>query len=282
MPIATDILEKLNLTDPALNSMGYADCRLLVHVSAEGVAYSVFNRADNHFLSLHQLAFDGNNPQQLLQTLEQTPLFSQLFGQVLVCMDERLCTLVPKALFDGKQAEGYMQLFEPLDTESIHHQPVPYTDVVLVHTFQQQVYSRLQQLFAAPVLISTAGVLLQQCLKEHRTRKDDLLFVCLNTHRLDVVALEKGKLVFYNRFNVQAPQDLSYYLLAVADQTGFNPDTVQVLLTGNQTDDYLPAAQKYFNNVDTLRRPRAYHYSPVLDAVPTGAYYPLYSLNACE
>jgi len=97
-----------------------------------------------------------------------------------------------------------------------------------------------------------------------------------------VIALEKGRLVFYNRFTVAAHEDLSYYLLAVADQAAFNTDTLQVLLTGSESETYLPAAQKYFQHVEQGSRPRAFHYGTEMDALPAGAFYPLFSLNACE
>jgi hypothetical protein len=282
MTTETTIPQTLSIDDPALENLHFPESSLNVYIAPGMLCYSIYDRLTNRFVALHTMSFPGDKGYtEILELMARRSVFSARYARVRIMLHEEVFALVPKELFIAGELDAYLPSSGAAELAARADQ-LPVAEIYNVYRTDRKLVNELRTMFMNPLIMSRSSVLLNAFIKEVRHRKEDCLLSLIEDGQLDIIALEKGRFVFYNRFPVSAPDDLSYFALAVTEQLNFNTDTLLVTLSGADAASYLPYARKYFRNVEQGLRPQAYQYSAMMDTLPAGAFYALFSLNACE
>ncbi|MDX2002229.1 MAG: DUF3822 family protein [Chitinophagales bacterium] len=275
----TQIQDTLSIDDEAMDNVHYPDCHLLVLLGDKTLSYAIFNTATNQFIALHRLPAATDAVR--LKVIENTAVFSQRFGAVKLGLIEKAFTFVPITLFLPDSTSAYLNSNEGSEQLIVNDHFVSALDVHSIFSYSALVMESVKNYFLNLNCYPLSAVLLQQIVKENRGQRKDLLHLTITEHYLYLFGFKNGDFVFGNRFHFDTETELLYFLLAVNEHYGFSTDNTGIKLAGDVTL-YQPAISRFFKHVEPVAKPQAYRYSALMEALPSGSHYELFSLKGCE
>jgi hypothetical protein len=98
------------------------------------------------------------------------------------------------------------------------------------------------------------SILIEKILEASKNNDDKKMIVNFNPEHFELIVVQNQKLLLFNSFEYQTPEDFIYYLLFTAEQLSLNPESFQLELLGTITrnDPYYAMAYKYIRNVSFL------------------------------
>ena len=100
----------------------------------------------------------------------------------------------------------------------------------------------------------------------------------------DIVVIQGRKLLYFNTFMKQAPEDIVYFVLFVLEQLGFVPTEEQITLLGDITTES-PDYELLYQYIDRLNFANLFpfaDFSPVFSGILVHRYFTLFNLPFCE
>ena len=87
-----------------------------------------------------------------------------------------------------------------------------------------------------------------------RNKPSKTMWVHFAKDHFEIFVIENQKLLLYNSFNYNTPEDFLYYILFTAEQLNMNPDNFDLELIGNITinSEFYKLAYKYIRNVKLI------------------------------
>ena len=98
------------------------------------------------------------------------------------------------------------------------------------------------------------SILVEKILDNSRNNDEKKMVVNFNPDHFEVIVVQNQKLLFFNSFEYQTPEDFLYYLLFTAEQSNLNPEIFPLELLGtiDQNDPFYAIAYKYIRNISFL------------------------------
>ena len=80
------------------------------------------------------------------------------------------------------------------------------------------------------------------------------MYVHVSDHNFEIIIVQNQKLLLYNSFDYNTPEDFIYYILFTAEQLQLDPNNFQLTLLGliNPLDSLYQICYKYIRNVAFL------------------------------
>ena len=102
--------------------------------------------------------------------------------------------------------------------------------------------------------------------------------------KISIIAVDKGKILFFNTFKFNNPEDAIYYVLSVMAQLKINSQNVKLALFGNIVRDspLFSLASKYIDEVVLGERPKLFYFNYEFDEVPTQWHYETFCAYLCK
>lgn len=97
-------------------------------------------------------------------------------------------------------------------------------------------------------------ILVQTLLNASKKQRDKKMFVHVSASHFEIVVVQNQKLLFFNSFEYQTPEDFIYYILFTAEQLQLNPEYFTLDLIGAITKEnpLFQIAYKYIRNVSLI------------------------------
>ena len=237
-----------------------------------------FNQLDQHILSI-RLSADGFSFSTCHSDVTGTPravffpvntscsmtanlkaLFSSTeilkvpFQQVSVLIDTPRYTTMPFDLYEDEHLETlFYHNFSKNDNEMVLCNILGKTNTVVLFGMDKHTHQLLNEQFPEARIYAAISPLMEHFAQDNRKHNDRDLYVHLRKSAMDVFAYERGKLLFVNSYGCKQLTDITYYLLYVWQQLGFNPENDQLTITGeNKGREELPhELSKFLRNVKT-------------------------------
>jgi hypothetical protein len=106
-------------------------------------------------------------------------------------------------------------------------------------------------------------ILIEQVLNAEKNAEKPKMYVNVDNENFDIVVVENGSLKFYNSFEYKTKEDFIYYILFTSEQLKLNPETLELIFTGNidSKDELYVIAYKYVRFVFFSKRLDNYKFS---------------------
>jgi len=162
-------------------------------------------------------------------------------------------TLVPNEIFNKTTLKAYFKFNNELkEDEEIHFNKLKEADAVNLFVIPANIITFLVNKFPEVKFYQQATSLIEFLINETKDNKSEMPTVLVNFSKenFDIISVCKGKLLFYNTFIYQTPEDFVYYFLNVLKNLDYAPDKIEILLAGEidiKSDLYLKS-YKYFPN----------------------------------
>ena len=248
----------MSLQNTNITSKNYK--KLSIQVSLNGFSFCCFDTLNNTITALNEVNFEEAQRASKIEELysaafKKFPEFKDTYDEILVIHNNNLSTFVPTALFDENYLGSYLQYttkvfetdFFTFDTISNYDMNSVYIPYININNF----------------LIDNVGsfdykhvnsILVEKILESSKNNDEKKMVVNFNANHFEVIVVQNQKLLLFNSFDYQTPEDFIYYLLFTAEQLNLNPEIFHLELLGtiNQNDPFFAIAYKYIRNVSFL------------------------------
>lgn len=241
--------------------------KLSIQVSLTGLSFCCFDTLNNTITSLKEIQFDPFHKATKIEehfgdAFKNNPELNDTYDEILVIHSNNLSTFVPTPLFDEDYIGSYLQYntkvfetdFFAYDQISNYHMNSVYIPYVNINNFFIDQFGSFDYKHANSILV-------EKILDGSRNNDDKKMVVNFNPDHFEIIVVQNQKLLLFNSFEYQTPEDFIYYILFTAEQLSLNPESFQLELLGTieKNDPFYAIAYKYirhisFMNVDALQQ----------------------------
>lgn len=264
---------------------------LTIRLSPDGFYLVVFSPEKHRYLGLETYQFKKIDEEvKLAAALDEIIMFRQWiaypFHSVLVIVDHIYNAIVPSPLYEEKEKGTYLAFNQQYrDNSRISADHLKTSDAYNVYYLSNSLVEKIKDLWANAHIVHLQSVLLESLLITNRNKPTlNTLFVHVRNDSFDMVVLKDEKLQFSNNFRFNTPEDFIYFILFAMDQLRLNPESAQLIFSGNidKGSAMYEISYKYIRNISFAGRNNAFEYSYMLEELPVHKYFILYNALQCE
>jgi hypothetical protein len=228
--------------------------KLSLQIAMNGLSFCCFDTLNWNIQSFKSVTFTKYKPieDQLWKTFVDHPELTRPYDEILVLHDNCFNTFVPDALFDEEYLGSYLQYnTKVFETDFFTFDAIGSYEINNVYVPMVNVNNFLIDQFGAFDYKNTNSILVSKLLDASKNIDELQVFVHVQESHFEIVAARNQKLLLYNSFEHNTPEDFLYYVLFTMEQLQLNPETVPVWLLGKiaKTDPNFTIAYNYIRNV---------------------------------
>ncbi len=281
----------ISLLDESLDKENTGNYNLNIQLSFNEFTYCIIDSHRNKYIALEHYSLKKvHNHYQLCNKLDE--LFTDLkwlsgnFNKTKVLYIINKSTLIPVPLFNEDEQESYFNFNHTLDeNEDICCDKLNNLSAFNIYAIPHPVKIKIKEQLLLPVFRHHLSALVESLLILNRNQHEDKkLYINVNPSLSDVIVLEDNKLLYNNTFEYHTPEDFIYYVLFAIQQLNLNPETIEVVLTGEiqKNSAYYDILYKYIRNISFAKRNDAFEYSYVFKDLSPHNYFNLLNSNLME
>lgn len=253
--------------------------RMAIQFALGGLSFALFDAETQTLVGLEyyqsDLLADSNDIFRCLErALEFKELNNKHFQSIICLIDERICTLVPQALFDEKEVATYLDFgFQAYGSQNILFEPIATENCVNVFAVDKALQNRILAKWPTAQVRHSSSIFMESSMKLASESKS--VFVNVRNRDFDMLIQENGKLLFFNNFKFNTKDDFAYFLMFAMEQNGLSGNDTPVCFSGL----ILPASEivelcgRYIRDIHFVEAPQELNISKALQEVPYQYYY---------
>ena len=234
--------------------------RLSIQVSLNGFSFCCFDTLNNTVSSFNEVNFANTEKKSKIEDLfadafQNYPELKESYDSVLVIHNNNLSTFVPKALFDENFLGSYLQYnikvfetdFFAFDENENYQMTAVYIPYVNINNFFIDQFGTFDYKHTSSILVNTLLI-------ASKNKDEKKMFVHINFGHFEIIVVQNQKLLLYNSFDYNTPEDFIYYILFTAEQLNLNPENFHLEIIGSidPESNYFKIAYKYIRNVSLI------------------------------
>ena len=234
--------------------------KLSIQVSLTGLSFCCFDTLNNTVTSFNEVHFDTFHKATKIEDLfadafRDHPELKDSYDEILVIHNNNLSTFVPEPLFDENFLGSYLQYnTKVFETDFFAFDEIPNYQMNTVYIPYVNINNFFIDQFGAFDYKHANSILVSKLLVASKNKDEKKMFVHINTGHFEIIVVQNQKLLLFNSFDYNTPEDFLYYILFTAEQLNLNPENFALELIGNidTESDYFKIAYKYICNVSLI------------------------------
>ncbi|WP_354680807.1 DUF3822 family protein [Mariniflexile fucanivorans] len=254
------------LTNKTFNKLN--NLELSIQISLSGLSFCILQRDTHTIINLKEVSFQKKlNPLEVLDYLKH--LFNtenvtqHTYNSITIIHDNELSTLVPKPLFNEECIADYLKFNSKiLVSDFIAHDEVLVNDSVNVYVPYININNFIYDQFGAFTFKHVSTVLIEEILQLEKNASTPKVYVNISKSHFEIIIVDNAKLILYNTFEYNTPEDFIYYVLFATEQLNLNPETFSLVFIGDvsKEDALYTIAYKYIRNISFGNRNETFSY----------------------
>ena len=249
-------------------SMDYlAQYYLTISIGRLSFRICCIDSVTNQCLLLEVYKLDHSLETQHISTIEQLYhnhpwLASKVWHTAILCIENQQYTLIPRPLFQEKDATSYLKLASCIDSNTVQHCAHPHLDLVVAFGVEPWLLKWFQATYdqSKRHIIHQASSLIEGILTYLQAKGLGVLprlFVLVELEHMHITVIKASNLLYYNRFMYTDSDELLQYILIVMNTLNLDPNMLEVILGGNITphSSAYRKARNYIANIFFIDRP---------------------------
>jgi hypothetical protein len=226
-----------------------------VQVSLTGLSFLM--EEENKVVLKEDILFnDTKNPDELLFEIEKAFAENELLKspvfELLVIYQNTFYSIVPAALFKEDEAEQFLKLNSRVFTSDfVAFDTLENFELVNVYVPLANINNYFFEHYGEFSFFHFTTTFIEKVLQNEKTGNAKKMHAHLHGHQVDVIVTSGKKLLLCNSFNYSTPEDLTYYILFVAEQLELNPEVFELELSGtiSEEDSFFELLYTYIRHV---------------------------------
>lgn len=230
---------------------------LSIRLSADGFSFSIYDPTEKVSIDHTRYRIEPNISltANVKQAWAENDFLKLPFKRVNLLIDTPRYTTVPLALFEETQAETiYYHNHPRYLSEVVAHNILNRSNCVLLFAIDKSTYNLLYEYFPQARLYATVSPVIEYLCDRSRLGNNRKLYAYIQKKHIDILAFERGKLLFANTFPNRGNADCIYFILNVWKQIGLNQETDELHLTGipEEKERFIDKLRKYVKIVNFM------------------------------
>ena len=274
----------INLVDETFDVSQSGNCHLSIQTESDGLSFCVFNTVINKYIVLRHYPFLNADPNELRFIFENDDLLGLKYKSSGHLWVSPRSTLIPYDLFDADQTDSCLAFNQGATTgEQTQYNYLKSANLYNIFSCPETLMDSL--LKRQPKIRwyhQTAPLIESLATKMSSPEKRILLF--FYSGYLDILVVENKNLLFYNSFQINAPEDSVYYLVGVSNLFDINLLSTKLMYAGDlkRISPKIAVLGNYFGNLIECEPPHAVTYSYLITEPLRKNFINLFNLYGCE
>ena len=247
--------------------------RLTIQFALGGLSYALLDTTTQTLVALEcyqsdLLSDSGDLFRTLERTLEAKGLNDKGFEAVSCLSDNRLCTLVPNAVFDDDEKSKYLEFaFQIPEGYTVIAEPVKAASCHNVTAWPKALQDKLAAKWPNAMFSHTSSIFIESVMQNDTTSG---VFVLVRIRDFDMVIKKEGKLLFFNNFKFNTKDDFAYFMLFAMEQYGLSGHDTPVCFSGliRPASEIIDLCGRYVKDLSFAEYHRELSVSKALKEVP--------------
>ncbi|MDR2814448.1 MAG: DUF3822 family protein [Prevotellaceae bacterium] len=275
-------------TDSAIDAQSGDALHLSIQSDLSGFCFCVLNLDRRKYVAFKSIPYaqpivDYNDMKPALNTLlEGEPLLSASFNSVSYLYASRHATIIPKPMLDCSLLKSFLEFNNPInELDEVHSHAIPHMNAVVAFTVPSPFAATLLEKYGNVKFFHQSVPMLKH-LQEHAGmyNPENLFAVNIGNGFADVALYAHGALKIYNTFTLHAPEDLTYFMLAIAHRQQIPEKKINVLLSGD-VEPYIGEFPSLFHALTPAMPHTQMSFAYELSSVAGHHFTHLFSLYEC-
>lgn len=244
------------------------------------VGWASYSRRDEKLSGMTESAVNIKLP--LTTLLKEELLNCRCSGSSIVFVPNS-AMLVPATYFSNELLRDYLKqqnLIKPGERPCADF--IKNNDCYSIYAADLNDYHLLKEKYPHAAFRHHSSIFVEYLLALHKSSDKNQVHVYVFENYMDVVALQAGKLLLYNRYAIQTANDFTYFLLWVYEELKFTPDspcTFYGVIT--EKSEQYALAQKYLPHISLAQKTSQFTFANALGNLPVHDYYSLFMQYVC-
>ena len=247
--------------------------RMTIQYALGGLSYALLDTETHTLVALEcfqstLLADSDDLFRTLERALESKGLNNKAFQSVKGLVDNRICTLVPKPLFNEADQAKYLDFtFQVPEDYAIASEPLVAEPSINVFAQSKALQDRMLAKWKDVKFAHSSTVFINSALESDT---ETGVFVHVRNRDFDMVIKKEGKLFFFNNFKFNTKEDFAYFLMFAMEQNGFSGHDIPVTFSGliRPASEIVDLCGRYVKDIRFVADSHVLKVSKALDEVP--------------
>ncbi len=258
----------INLVDESFDETKVNQYHLSILANGNEFLFSILDVNSNKYLSIQS----GKN-------------FPKLhFKSISFCIANNKFTLIPSTLFDEEKKESLLSFnHEIKNDEEVLVNTLHNLNAKNIFAVPKNLVAEIRNKFPNSDFIHSTTSFMEGLLVQHKNNSGKKVFANFYSTHFEIAILNGKELLFSNAFRFQTSEDVAYYILFVYEQLNLNPETIELILSGEieKLAKEYSLLYTYIRNVKFASRPDGFKYSYKFEEIPSHKYFSLFTQYLC-
>lgn len=270
------------------NSLSGKNLHLSIEVREDSVLACLLEKDTNEYVAWGCLSRKSDrNVKRLLVTILKEEIFNFRCSSSSIVWVHNSAMLVPSAFFSQELLRDYLthqNLMKPGERPSSDF--IKNNDCYSIYAADSNDYYVLKEKYPHAVFRHHSSIFVEYLLALHPPQagyNKNEVHVYVFPGYMDVVALQAGELILYNRYYIQTANDFTYFLLWVYEELKLKTEDTSCIFYGDITEksDMYGLALKYIKNIRMAEKTTRFSFASKLEKLPAHSYYSLFMQYLC-
>ncbi len=266
-------------------SMSGKNLHLAIEVREDSLYACFLDKDANQYLAMACFSrIADKEKKHPLETILKEDILNFKCSSSSVAFTHNSAMLIPSVFFSSDSVKDYLK-----QQNLIKQNETPCSDFIKnndchsLYAVNSTDYSHLKAKYPHAIFRHHSSVFVEYLLALHKGSTQSEVHVYVFHGYMDVVALQLGKLLLYNRYYFQTPDEFTYFLIWVYEELKLNPADSPCSLYGEieEKSQMLELTRKYLTNIRLAEKPARFAFLPMLAAIPGHRYYSLLMQYQC-
>jgi len=255
---------------------------LSIEVREDNLFACLLDKDTNQYLAWS--SFNSKEPKRTLENILEEEILNYKCSGYSVVFTHNSATLVPSAFFSPDSVKGYLKqqnLIKPGETACYDF--IKNNDCYSAYAVGASDYILLKHKYPHAVFRHHSSVFVEYLLALHKATHKNEVHVYVFPSYMDIVVLQSGKLILYNRYQIKTPDDFTYFLLWIYEELKLKQEDSICSFYGEieEKSEMFDLAAKYLKNTRLAEKTKQFTFSPMLESLPAHRYYSLFMQYQC-
>ncbi|MBI4929987.1 MAG: DUF3822 family protein [Bacteroidetes bacterium] len=261
----------INLVDESFDIKKSNQYHLSILANENGFAFAVLDTKTNKYL--------------VLKETKSVSIFSHLgeggnWASVSCAIAHNKFTLIPNPLFDEENKKSLLEFNHPVSTdEKIHSDILRNLKARNLFSVSGKFESEIKSQFTNARIHHGFTAFVEGLLVHNKNNTGKKVFANFYSSYFEIAILDGRNLLFSNSFQYKTSEDIAYYILFVYEQLHLNPETIELVLSGEieKTDKEHSLLYTYIRTIKFASLPEGFSYSYKFEEIPSHKFFTLFS-----
>lgn len=263
-----------------ISSFSPEEQHLSIELSSERISYSLLNTNNLEYVYFKSVSATENN--SIINIISSEEVLKQEYSSSSISYKDFPSTLIPNELYKEEEKSKYLD-FVTDNVESVKTDIIHQIDSTIIYSVCTDIENVINQIQPKISEKNSTNVAICQLIQQYEKKKEKTAFIFVNKKNIELIVLEKGKLIFQNYFTVSSSTDILYYTLFCFDQLNLDTNKNDLFLFGHisKGDVNYSLLYDYVRNIKFGEISNALSFTEELEIISNHKYFTLYSQLLC-